>query len=154
MMHVANSHFKYFRCFRGTLQVFYMDVAKVYRDVAHVAMAIHVCCKRPFQMFYLPFSNVCCKCAYLDVAYVSCICCKCFIWMLCMFTMVSSVFSVFASASDACFKCFRCMLQVFYIDVAKVDRNVAHVAMAIHVCSKCLFKIFHLFQTYVASAFI
>ena len=44
------------------------------------------------------------------------------------------------------FKCFRCMLQVFYIDVAKVDwdvvkvdRDVAHVAMAIHVCFKCMF---------------
>jgi hypothetical protein len=36
-------------------------------------------------------------------------------------------------------------LQVFYIDVPKVDRDVvkvdryvAHVAMAIHVCFKCM----------------
>ena len=64
-------------CSRCMLQVFHMDVAKVDHDVAHVAMAIHVCCKRPFQMFYLPFSNVCCKCAYLDVAYVSHTYCKC-----------------------------------------------------------------------------
>jgi hypothetical protein len=28
------------------------------------------------------------------------------------------------------------MLQVLYIDVAKVDQDVAHVVMAIHVCSK------------------
>jgi hypothetical protein len=40
---------------------------------------------------------------------------------------------------------------VLYIDVAKVDQDVAHVIMAIHVCFKCLFQMFHLFQTYVAS---
>jgi hypothetical protein len=40
------------------------------------------------------------------------------------------------------------MVQVFCIDVAKVDRNVA---IAIHVCFKCRIQIFHLFQTYVAS---
>jgi hypothetical protein len=33
----------------------------------------------------------------------------------------------------------------------KVDLDVAYVAMAIHVCCKCLFKMFHLLQTYVAS---
>ena len=40
------------------------------------------------------------------------------------------------------FKCFRCfggMLQVLYIDVAKVDRDVAHVVIAIHVYFKCMF---------------
>ena len=42
-------------------------------------------------------------------------------------------------------------MQVLYIDVAKVDRDVAHVVMAIHVCFKCMFQMFHLFQTYVAS---
>jgi hypothetical protein len=31
--HVASVYFKCFRCFRGMLQVFYMDVAKVDRDV-------------------------------------------------------------------------------------------------------------------------
>ena len=47
------------------------------------------------------------------------------------------------------------MLQVFYIDVAKVDRNVAYVAMVVHVCCKLLFSMFYLFlQTYVASVFI
>ena len=39
-------------------------------------------------------------------------------------------------------------------DVAKVDQDVAHVAMAMHVCFKCMFQIFHLYQTYVASVFI
>jgi hypothetical protein len=61
--------------------MFYMDVAKVYRDVAHVAMAVHVCCKRLFQMFHL-FLDVCC-----NIAYVSHISCKCFMWMLHMFLM-------------------------------------------------------------------
>jgi hypothetical protein len=50
-------------------------------------------------------------------------------------------------AESACFKCiyFKCfryfsgMLQVFYMNVVKVDRDVAYVAMAINVCCKCLF---------------
>jgi hypothetical protein len=41
--------------------------------------------------------------------------------------------------------CFRGMLQVFYLDVAKVDPDVASV---LEVCCKHLFKIF---QTYIAS---
>ena len=36
---------------------------------------------------------------------------------------------------------------------AKVDRDVAYVAMVMHVCFKCMFKMFHLYQTYVASVF-
>jgi hypothetical protein len=40
------------------------------------------------------------------------------------------------------------------MDVAKADLDVAYVAMAIHVCCKYLFRMFHLRQTYVASAFI
>jgi len=54
--------------------------------------------------------------------------------------------------TSACFKCFRCfvgMFQVFHADVAKVDRDVAYVAMIVHVCCNCLF-----FQMYVASVFI
>jgi hypothetical protein len=56
--------------------------------------------------------------------------------------------------ADACFKCFRCfggMFQVFYIDVAKVYRDIAHAARVSKVCCKCSFEMFHLFQTYVAS---
>ena len=66
------------------LQVFHLDVAKVCRDVAHVTMAIHVCLKCLFQMFYLFFEmyvtsvlSECCICFtrmlqvfYLDVTYV------------------------------------------------------------------------------------
>jgi hypothetical protein len=43
---------------------------------------------------------------------------------------------------------------VFCIGVAKVDWNVVHVAMAMHVCFKCMFQMFHLYVTYVASVFI
>jgi hypothetical protein len=44
---------------------------------------------------------------------------------------------------------------VFHMDVAKVDQDVAYVAMGGHVCCKRLFLMFHLFfQTHVASVFI
>jgi hypothetical protein len=47
------------------------------------------------------------------------------------------------------------MLQVFHTDVAKVDQDIAYLAIAIHVCCKRLFQMFHLFfQTYVANVFI
>jgi hypothetical protein len=36
------------------------------------------------------------------------------------------------------------MLQVFYLDIA-------YVVVAIHVCCKFMFQMFHLFETYVAS---
>jgi hypothetical protein len=32
---------------------------------------------------------------------------------------------------------------MLYIDVAKIDRDVAHVVMAIHVCFKYMFHLFH-----------
>jgi hypothetical protein len=50
--------------------------------------------------------------------------------------------------ANECFKCFRCfsgMLQIFHMDVAKVDWDVSHVAHVSEVCYKCLFKMFHLF---------
>jgi hypothetical protein len=103
--------------------VFCIDVAKVYWDVAHVTMAVHVCCKRLFQMFHL-FLDVCCKCVYLDIAYVSHISCKCFMWMLHMFLMTFSsvlmcffckyfrhMFQVFHLFSDACCKCVILMFH-------------------------------------------
>ena len=37
------------------------------------------------------------------------------------------------------------MLQVFHMNVAIVDRDVAYVTMAKHVCCKPLFQIFYLF---------
>jgi hypothetical protein len=37
------------------------------------------------------------------------------------------------------------MFQLFHANVAKVDRDVAYVAIVIHICCKRLSLIFHLF---------
>jgi hypothetical protein len=53
------------------------------------------------------------------------------------------------SVYSKCFKCFRCMLQVFYIDVAKVDRDVAHIAMVFSsVYTKCFICFRHMLQLF------
>jgi hypothetical protein len=70
---------------------------------------------------------------YLDVAYV----CYSFIGI---FKRVPNVF-----------RCFRLILQVFHLDIAKVDIDVAYVAMVVHACFKRIFLVFYLFQTYVAN---
>jgi hypothetical protein len=62
-------------------------------------------------------SNVCRNYFYLDIAYV----CNDFQEFSC----------AFASVLDACCKCFSRfvrILQVFHLDVLKLDRDVAHVA--------------------------
>jgi hypothetical protein len=46
---------------------------------------------------------------------------------------------------------FRISVAKIDQDVTQVDRDVAHVAMAIHVCFKCMFQMFHLYHTYIAS---
>jgi hypothetical protein len=38
------------------------------------------------------------------------------------------------------------MLQVFHVDVVKVNRDVTYAAMVIHVCCKRLFQMFQLFR--------
>ena len=55
--------------------------------------------------------------------------------------------------SSTCFKCFILMLQVFYLDVVKVDLDVAHVAMAIHAYLKNMFQVFHLFSVICCTCF-
>jgi hypothetical protein len=67
-----------FRDFKGTLQVFHMDVAKN-------RSGCYICyngCTRMLQAsvsnVLSVFSDVCCNSVYLSVAYVSHICCKCF----------------------------------------------------------------------------
>jgi hypothetical protein len=100
----------YFICFKyfiGMLQVFHIDVAKVDRNVA---MTIHVCCKRLFQMFHLFFQTYVAS-VFIGMLYIfSRKCCKCFFWMLYMFLMAFQVFSVFS-------KCFRRMFQVCYLSL-------------------------------------
>jgi hypothetical protein len=49
---------------------------------------------------------------------------------------------------------FRLMLQVFHLDVAKVDMDVAYVAMTIHACFKSMFQVFHLFSDVRYKCFI
>jgi hypothetical protein len=80
--------------------VFHMDVAKIDQDVAHVAMTVYICCKHPFQMFYLP--DVCCKYAYFDVAYVSHICYKFYLDVFICFAM--PFFQVFLRVFCKCFR--------------------------------------------------
>jgi hypothetical protein len=56
-------------------------------------------------------------------------------------------------AANICFKCFKGMLQLLYMDVAKVDLDVTHVTYFTNiseVCCKRLLKMFHLFRRYVA----
>jgi hypothetical protein len=50
--------------------VLYIDVAKVDRDVAYIAMVVHICCNGLLLMFHLCVLDVCGKCVYLDVAYI------------------------------------------------------------------------------------
>jgi hypothetical protein len=97
------------------LQVFHMDVAKVDRDVAYVAMLVHV--YGMLQTFVSNISSVfsyaCCKCVYLDVAYILQICCNvlsgccvCFaIVFKCFYKCFRRMFQVFRLLSDVCFKC-------------------------------------------------
>jgi hypothetical protein len=77
--------------------VVYMDVAKVDRYVAHVAVVVHVCCKHLFQMFHLFFSSVRCKCVSF--------------WMLHMFhTYVASVYLDVVYVLQRLFQVFLCFL--------------------------------------------
>jgi ABC-type siderophore export system fused ATPase/permease subunit len=109
------------------LLVFHKDVAKVDRDVAHVAIG-HT---RMFQVYVLNVSSV------LDV------CCKCFIWMLQI-----EMLHIYASVSGV----FIRMLQVFHLDVCNgytrvfkyflgilqvFQTHVASVSADSDVCCKC-----------------
>ena len=40
-------------------------------------------------------------------------------------------------------------MQVFHMNVAKIDRDVVYVAMVVHVCYKLLFPTFHLFFRHI-----
>ena len=51
--------------------------------------------------------------------------------MLHMFYGYTRMFQVYV------FECLRFMLQVFHLNVTKVDLDVAYVAMAIQACFKC-----------------
>ena len=84
--------------------MFQMDHTKVDRDVAYVAIIVHVCCKGLLPMFHLCFLDAYCNCVYLDIAYVLYIRCMHFIWMLRMVAIIFKCFKVcfFSSVSEAC----------------------------------------------------
>jgi hypothetical protein len=86
------------------LQVFYINVAKVDRDVAHVAM----CYTCMFQV-YVP-----------NASSVSDVCCKCFIWMLQNYirmlhihASVSGVFYTYVGVSFCWLHMFAMTTHVF-----------------------------------------
>jgi hypothetical protein len=141
--YVASVCFKCFRCFICMLQVFYVDVAKVDRDVAYVAMTIHVCCKRLFQMFQLFQTDVACVlsgcyiCSTLmlyvlhpDVAYV-------FTHMLQVFYLDAAyilqwLHTCFSRVSDVCCKCFNCFGRC----KSRSGVTLAHICSG-PICSSC-----------------
>jgi hypothetical protein len=111
-----------FSCVSDICCICFIWMFKSRSAIAYVAMAIHICCKCRFQMFQLFQTYV------ASVLSGCCICCNDYTRMLQVY--VSTVLNL-------CCKCF-------YLDVADI-------ALAIHVCYKCMFQIFQLFQSYVAS---
>jgi hypothetical protein len=88
--------------------------------------------------------------AYVSsVSDVSDICFKCFIWILHVMLLW-----LYMHVLSVCFKYFRHMLQVFHINVAKVDLNVVYVAMVIHTCFKRIFQMFCLFLELYYKCFV
>jgi hypothetical protein len=58
---------------------------------------------------------------------------------------------LYPHVSSACFECCACFiltLQVFYLDVVKVDLDVAYVATTIHACFKCFICFRHMLQIF------
>jgi hypothetical protein len=72
---VASVCFKYFSCFRGMLQVYHVNVAKVDQDVACVASVSKAYCNHLFKIFYR-FSDVCLQVFFIWMLYVFHTCCK------------------------------------------------------------------------------
>jgi hypothetical protein len=121
--HVASACFKCFKCFGGMLQVFYIDIAKVDRDVAHVAMV---------------FSNVCPKC-FICFS----VCCNCFIWIL----QSRSGCCIYIHVASVCFKCFLCfirMLHMFCNDYTRVFLVFQMYVASVSTISDVCYRVFHL----------
>ena len=113
-------------CCKHMFRVFCRYVASVLYRCCKSRSKCCICCNGCTLMLQTSapnvssvFSDVCCKCVYLDVAYVSHICCKFFIWMLHIVAMVFQGFYVFLSVLDACFKRFIC-LQTYVASVIYV----------------------------------
>jgi hypothetical protein len=81
--------------------MFYLDVSNVDLGVAHVAMAIHACFKRMFQVF-LYFRRML-QMFHLDVSKVDMVL-HMWLWLYTHVSSVSSTSDVAASVSFGCFK--------------------------------------------------
>jgi hypothetical protein len=107
-------------------QLFQRYVARVSYGCCKSRLGCCICCNGCTLMLqiFVPnvssvFSDVCCKCVYLDVAYVSHIYFRCFIWML---RTCCNGFQVFQTYVSNVSSFFRHMLQMFHRDVSKVGR--------------------------------
>ena len=92
-----------------------------------------ICCNACTRMLQASISNVssvfsyaCCKCVYLDVAYVSHICCNVLYGCCVCFAMVFKCFhvflQVFQTRVSSVSRAFRRMFQMLHLDVSKVHR--------------------------------
>jgi hypothetical protein len=93
--------------------MFQVDLPKIDRDIAYVAMVVHVGRKLLFPMFLLFFLDICCKCVYL-----SHICCMCvYLDVAYILQWLFQAFpGVFTSVSDIRCKCFNCF-RAFVVKV-------------------------------------
>jgi hypothetical protein len=92
------------------------------------------------------FSDVCCKCVYLDVAYISHIFCKCLSRCCICFAMVFNCFlgvclQVSQTHVSSVASVLRRTLQVLHLDVSKVDEcstcyNMTNLHM-LHMLGRC-----------------
>jgi hypothetical protein len=101
--------FKCFNCFKNMFKCFRMDLTKVNRDVAYVAIVVHVCYECLLSMFYL-FSTY--------VASVLSWCCVCLQWFLSFFMSLQAFQTHVSNVSTV----FRRILRVLHLNFSKVDR--------------------------------
>ena len=117
-----------------------------------------VCCKCLSPMFHQFFFHVSCKCFICILLHVASVASGCFKSKSGCCTCCNGVSTI----CHKCFICFRHILQMFYLDVAKVDL-VLHMLQQLQtyvasVCFKCfscfrhMLQVFYLNIAYVAVA--
>ena len=117
--------------------MFHMNVAKVDLDVARTCML------QEYVLSVLGVLDLYFECVHLDVAKVYLICCNDNIHMVQVYVF-------------KCFRCLRRMFQLFLLNVAKVDLDVAYTCMLqeyIFKCFRCFICILQVFYLDVAYAF-
>jgi hypothetical protein len=110
----CNDNIRMFKAYVSSISCVFRCMFEVFHlDVAYIAMALLACFKRMFPVFHM-FHNhiVSVSSGCYKSRYGCCICC--YAYTLMFQTHVLSVSSV-----------FKRMLQIFHLDVLKVDRNVA-----------------------------